>query len=89
MVLHQCPECDKSFKGGEELYYHVDEFHHQIPSATEKKCPHCQSDKVSFSGIGEEGDVSSGTGVMKGAQHVFYICDDCERLFKTKKLIEK
>jgi endogenous inhibitor of DNA gyrase (YacG/DUF329 family) len=84
MALHQCPECDKSFKDGEELYYHIDGFHRQIPDAIKKKCPHCQSDKVSFSGIGEESDVPMGTGIIKGMKHVFYICDDCKRLFKIK-----
>jgi len=82
MVLHQCPECNKSFKDGEELYYHINDFHMQIPSTTDKKCPRCDSEKFDFLSINIDGMVSLKIGIMQGKKHLIYFCDSCKHLFE-------
>ena len=85
MDPYQCPECNKSFKNGEELWYHIDDFHRGTPLAKEKKCPRCNNTDIHFSIIGRSGMLNTTTAEMENFEdYTLHYCDKCKKLFKTK-----
>jgi DNA-directed RNA polymerase subunit RPC12/RpoP len=85
MVLYQCPECDKSFKNSVELYYHIQNYHLQTPTAKEKKCPRCGGKDVVPSAIFQLGELSKITGRIQRKMIPYYICKDCKKLFRLRQ----
>lgn len=85
MVLHQCPVCNKSFKDGMELFNHIEDFHQNIPTSKEKKCPRCGSEDVVQNSIFQEGDVSKSTGEIQGKMIPLYDCNNCKKMFKLER----
>jgi len=83
MVFHQCPECDKSFKDGADLFNHIENYHRQMAVMTDNKCPYCQSEKISQPGLGKDGDISLSTGELKGEEYKIYFCENCKHLSKS------
>ena len=84
MILHKCPECDKSFKDGEELFNHIENYHRQMATLNGNKCPYCESEKISQFALGKDGEVSFKTGEIQGDEYKIYLCDNCKHLSKEK-----
>ena len=82
MVLHQCPECNKSFNNGADLFNHIENYHRDIPTSKEKKCPRCESEDVSSLGIFQVGEISKSTGEIQSKMIPFYNCNNCRKMFK-------
>ncbi|OGZ64704.1 MAG: hypothetical protein A3A98_01790 [Candidatus Staskawiczbacteria bacterium RIFCSPLOWO2_01_FULL_40_39] len=83
MILHQCPECDKSFNSGLDLFNHIENYHRQIGAITkESKCPYCNSEKIMPLGIEKNGDVNIQTGGLQGKEYQIYRCENCTHLCK-------
>jgi DNA-directed RNA polymerase subunit RPC12/RpoP len=82
MVFYNCPECDKSFKDGVDLFNHIENYHRQIAILMDNKCPYCESEGISQIGFGKNGDVSFKTGEIQGDEYKIYFCTNCKHLSK-------
>ena len=87
MKPSKCPECNKVFKNSEELWYHIEEFHRGIPIATDKRCPMCDSEDITFSAIAENGSLDRRTAEFKNSKkRILYFCNNCKKLLETKRI---
>lgn len=83
MVFHQCPECDKSFKDGADLFNHIENYHHQMATLMDNKCPYCESKRISQFALGKDGEVSLKTGEIQGKEYQIYYCENCRHFSKS------
>jgi DNA-directed RNA polymerase subunit M/transcription elongation factor TFIIS len=73
MIIYRCSKCNTSFLNGVDLSNHLENAHQKIQTAEDKKCPHCESEKVSFIAKQFDGD--------KEMHHIYY-CASCEKALK-------